>query len=677
MKIREQAILSRGMGPLRKMPDEEREKRKSTFVDEYGNPNKLEPIDGFSFNKPEDTIADVTFQPEKIKRGEQGYREREFEYDINSDPLFQQYLASAKRNGEKAMTDTIAKAAAQTGGVAGSYAVAAGAQSYNDYMQSVNDVIPQLEQLAYQRYNDELDRDLKIMEMDEEQRWEDANVSSIVQDYQNYGAPLTAEQRTAWVASGGYIDGDVLVDAMGNRYERGTKYNKEREQEAYNKYESDGWDNLTAEEQRILQDAGYVFDRNENMISKDGKSFAWNDVEGKAKTNAVNTILNKFQNGGEITGNELYTLQSNGYSYDEASGIITNVTTGEKFGINPELKEQQFNNAYAAYYQVGWGNLSDEERRILRDNGYVYDSETDMIGIQENGKFTAEYYWSGTVDEESALDSYHTNGWNGMSEKEKNALKNAGFTYDSEKNGIYKTNDNGEKEYVYQNGRSDVDYAKWSYLLGYDLTTDQAMLLQDESYTFGTDGYMYDSEGNKVYKVIDPKAEAEKEKADERAWQEHLLESGEDDEVEYLPLGTLKNLIASGAVDESDPEIGIALSYYGYINRGNGWWKGEEPLFSSQIEGGSPDPAPTPNPTSNPQGGTTTPQTDPQGLDDSEVKAYVGWFLDFKNEATSVFTGSMPGASLEEIAEAYVATLDISEADKERVYDAIKTAYGF
>ena len=73
MKIREQAILSRGMGPLRKMPDEKPEKRKSTFVDEYGNPNKLEPIDGFSFNKPEDIIPEVTFQPEKIKRGEQGY----------------------------------------------------------------------------------------------------------------------------------------------------------------------------------------------------------------------------------------------------------------------------------------------------------------------------------------------------------------------------------------------------------------------------------------------------------------------------------------------------------------------------------------------------------------------------------------------------------------------------
>ena len=164
----------------------------------------------------------------KEKTAEERFRTREFEYDLESDPLWQQYITSAKRNGQNAMTDTMAKVASQTGGIAGSYAVAAGAGAYNDYMQRANDVIPELEQIAYQKYQDDLARDREIYKMDEAKRLENAQYNATMSTHQNYGKPLTDEEKMLIYANRGYVtpDGDV-VDANGNLIKRGTKYDEE------------------------------------------------------------------------------------------------------------------------------------------------------------------------------------------------------------------------------------------------------------------------------------------------------------------------------------------------------------------------------------------------------------------------------------------------------------------
>ncbi len=80
-----------------------------------------------------------------------------FSYDLNSDPLYQQYKDSYLREGKKAMEDTVGNASALTGGYANSYAVSAGAASYNNYVDKLNDVIPELYSLAYEGHKDSLD----------------------------------------------------------------------------------------------------------------------------------------------------------------------------------------------------------------------------------------------------------------------------------------------------------------------------------------------------------------------------------------------------------------------------------------------------------------------------------------------------------------------------------------
>jgi len=78
-----------------------------------------------------------------------------FSYDINADALYRQYKDSYLRQGRQAMEDTMGRSAALTGGYGNSYAQTAAQQTYQGYLQQLNDRIPQLQSLALQRYNAE------------------------------------------------------------------------------------------------------------------------------------------------------------------------------------------------------------------------------------------------------------------------------------------------------------------------------------------------------------------------------------------------------------------------------------------------------------------------------------------------------------------------------------------
>ena len=78
-----------------------------------------------------------------------------FSYDLNGDALYQQYKDQYMLQGHQAMMDTMGQAAAMTGGYGNSYAQAAGQQTYQGYLQQLNDRVPELYQLALDQYNQE------------------------------------------------------------------------------------------------------------------------------------------------------------------------------------------------------------------------------------------------------------------------------------------------------------------------------------------------------------------------------------------------------------------------------------------------------------------------------------------------------------------------------------------
>ena len=94
-----------------------------------------------------------------------------FQYDVNSDALYQQVMQNYLAQGQQAMMDTMGQAAALTGGYGNSYAQTAGQQQYNNHLLGLTEMVPQFQQMALQQYqmegDDLMDRYALMMQQDE------------------------------------------------------------------------------------------------------------------------------------------------------------------------------------------------------------------------------------------------------------------------------------------------------------------------------------------------------------------------------------------------------------------------------------------------------------------------------------------------------------------------------
>ena len=81
-----------------------------------------------------------------------------FQYDVNADALYQQVAQNYLQQGKTAMMDTMGQAAALTGGYGNSYAQTAGQQQYNQHLLGLAEMVPQFQQMALQQYQMEGDQ---------------------------------------------------------------------------------------------------------------------------------------------------------------------------------------------------------------------------------------------------------------------------------------------------------------------------------------------------------------------------------------------------------------------------------------------------------------------------------------------------------------------------------------
>jgi phage protein len=86
-----------------------------------------------------------------------------FKYDPMTDVSYQALAKEYARLGDRANENTLANQAALTGGRASSYAVSAAAQAQNQYNQALTDKIPELERLAYDRFNADRNYGLNLL----------------------------------------------------------------------------------------------------------------------------------------------------------------------------------------------------------------------------------------------------------------------------------------------------------------------------------------------------------------------------------------------------------------------------------------------------------------------------------------------------------------------------------
>ena len=75
-----------------------------------------------------------------------------FAYSLDEDAVWGQYLDQYQQAGQTAMQDTMAKAAALTGGYGSTYGQAVGQQAYNAYLQEASDLVPDLYAQAHDKW---------------------------------------------------------------------------------------------------------------------------------------------------------------------------------------------------------------------------------------------------------------------------------------------------------------------------------------------------------------------------------------------------------------------------------------------------------------------------------------------------------------------------------------------
>lgn len=117
-------------------------------------------------------VADYIFskQAELDKKENEFNNIEKFTYSPNTDPLYKNYSDRYRAFGKTAMEDEMGKASSLTGGYGNTYSQTAGNQAYGSYLEKMNDVLPELYQLAYSKYSDEIDlieRQLKNLKDDD------------------------------------------------------------------------------------------------------------------------------------------------------------------------------------------------------------------------------------------------------------------------------------------------------------------------------------------------------------------------------------------------------------------------------------------------------------------------------------------------------------------------------
>lgn len=122
--------------------------------------NYEENLDKFNEGRPDDYSNPYKNEIDYLLK--QILNRDDFSYDANSDPLYQQYADMYRREGDRAMNETMAEAAASAGGM-NTYAITAAQQAANNYASQLNDRIPELYQLAYQMYLQ--DKESKVQDL--------------------------------------------------------------------------------------------------------------------------------------------------------------------------------------------------------------------------------------------------------------------------------------------------------------------------------------------------------------------------------------------------------------------------------------------------------------------------------------------------------------------------------
>ena len=145
---------------------------------------------------------------------------KDFSYDPENDQLYSQYRKQYTREGQRATQDALGAAAAASGGIPSSYAVNAAAQAGDYYASQMTDKIPELYQLAYNKYMN--DYNMKLSDLGAVQGAEQSDYDKFLNEMQQYNTNRAFDYQ-AWMDEYNRINND-LQTASGLEQLDYTKY---------------------------------------------------------------------------------------------------------------------------------------------------------------------------------------------------------------------------------------------------------------------------------------------------------------------------------------------------------------------------------------------------------------------------------------------------------------------
>lgn len=218
---------------------------------------------------------------------------KDFSYNMNNDAMYNIYKDMYTQQGKSAMRDTVGQSAALTGGYNNSYATTAGNQAYQAYLERLNEIVPQLQQNAYNMYQDETS-----------QLYNKANLTQSLyqQDYGQYRDKVSDWQK----------DRDYLTNY----------YNNERNFD-YSKYNDNR--NFTASEYWNQRNAERTTDTSSNQNTRgSGTSTSYGTQNTTSNTenwsNQFSTSESNNFTMSDQTTEGFQTSHSTGNSYSAGSG---------------------------------------------------------------------------------------------------------------------------------------------------------------------------------------------------------------------------------------------------------------------------------------------------------------------------------------------------------------------
>ena len=359
-------------------------------------------------NKPGEYISQYASQIQAIM--DQYLNRDKFSYDLNSDALYQQYADQYQLMGQQAMMDTMGQAQAMTGGYGNSYAQSAGQQAYQGYLQKLNEVVPELYQMAYDRYNQEgQDMLNKYGMLASQDELEYGRYRDKVGDYYTDLDYLTEDARyKAEDDYGKYIDGynmeygqhrdsvsdwQTELDRADSEYwnERGYEYQQERDQAAdeqwQKEYEYQQERNKVADEQwqKEYEFALQQYSDSQKASVSGGGSGGGTGSGGSGGSG----------NGGGSGGSEEQEDSGSNKSgvsdniRDKAAGYTSNKDLANYLdGLTGSgvLSEDEADDLYAEYKQVDKAALSDRDWTLKDDGGVNW-----FWGVDDNAVVKDQY----------------------------------------------------------------------------------------------------------------------------------------------------------------------------------------------------------------------------------------------------------------------------------------------